>query len=112
MKMKNKWIVVGIVSMGAAVGLSLGASRTGAQVPAGAGAGAKTIKTSADSAHSGHSLNPVKWVKKHPKASTRKSDPQNDLHKRLAAGLQAQRVLPAHTNLQHARPGFTELGHR
>jgi len=111
MKMKNKWIVVGIVSMGATVGLSVGASRAGAQGPAGAGAGAKTIKTSADSAHSGHSLNPVKWVKKNPKASTSKADAQNDLYKRLTAGLQGQGVLPANTNLQDACAGFKELGH-
>src|SRR2546425_9887534 len=110
MKMKNKWIVVGIVSMGATVSMSLGASRAGAQGPAGAGAGAKTIKTSADCAHSGHSLNPVKWVKKNPKASTSKSDAQNDLYKRLTAGLQGHGVLPANINLQGSCAGVRELG--
>ena len=56
-------------------------------------------------------LNPVKWVKKNPKASTSKSDAQNDLYKRLTAGLQGQGVLPANTNLQDACAGFKELGH-
>jgi len=46
---------------------TVGAGRAAAQGPAGAGASAAAKDTSS---HGGHSLNPVKWVKKDSKKST------------------------------------------
>jgi hypothetical protein len=89
----------------AMLSVSLGASRGSAQGPQGAGAGS----ASASSSGGGHSLNPIKWVKKEPKSASDQLDSKDEQDKKLTANLQAQGVLPAKTNAKSACENFKAL---
>jgi hypothetical protein len=80
-----------------------GAGRTAAQGPAGAGASAAAKDTSS---HGGHSLNPIKWVKKDSKKST---DSRSEIEKKLTPKFQAQGLLAANANVTDACALFTAL---
>ncbi len=89
----------------AMLSVSLGASRASAQGPQGAGAGA----ASASSSGGGHSLNPIKWVKKEPKSASDQLDSKDEQDKRLTANLHSQGVLAANTDAKSACENFRAL---
>src|SRR5580698_9397889 len=60
--MKKLFLIVAVATMS----VSFGASRAAAQGPQGAGAGSAASSSSIG----GHSLNPIKWVKKEPKSAS------------------------------------------
>lgn len=95
------------------VGLTMGVAGALAQGPAGAGAGAATVKgadTSAASSHAPHSYNPIKWVKKgHKNSSDAAVDAGGARDKALTAKLQAQGVLAANANLTDTCAAFKGL---
>src|SRR5277367_4912821 len=88
-QMKKLFLVVAV----AALSVSFGAGKAAAQGPAGAGAG-----SASGGSGGGHSLNPVKWVKKDPKPASDQLDAKDDQDKRLTASLQAQGVLASNTD--------------
>jgi hypothetical protein len=98
----KKLVLVVAVAM---VGVSFGAGSVLAQGPQGAGAGS----ASSSSSSGGHSLNPIKWVKKDPKSASDQLDAKDDQDKRLTANLQAQGVLPANTDAKSACENFKAL---
>jgi hypothetical protein len=83
--------------------VSYGATRTAAQGPAGAGAGAAAGASSNSS--SGHSLNPIKWVKK-DKSSSDQGDAKDQQDQKLTSNLQAQGVLPQNIDAKVACDNF------
>src|ERR1700675_3749698 len=89
----------------AMLSVSLGASRASAQGPQGAGAGS----ASASSSGGGHSLNPIKWVKKEPKSASDQLDSKDEQDKKLTANLHAQGVLAANTDAKSACENFRAL---
>ena len=95
-----------LVSMVAAamISVTLGAGRAAAQGPQGAGAG-----SAASSSSGGHSLNPIKWVKKDPKSASDQLDAKDEQDKKLTANLQAQGVLAANTDAKSACENFKAL---
>src|SRR5208282_5419922 len=99
--MKKLMLVVAV----AMLSVSFGAGKAGAQGPAGAGAGS----ASSSSSGGGHSLNPIKWVKKDPKSASDQLDAKDDQDKKLTANLQAQGVLPANTDAKNACETFKAL---
>ena len=99
--MKKLMLVVAV----AMLSVSFGAGKAGAQGPAGAGAGS----ASSSSSGGGHSLNPIKWVKKDPKSASDQLDAKDDEDKRLTASLQAQGVLAANTDAKSACENFKAL---
>jgi hypothetical protein len=101
--MKKLVMVVALAMLTA----SLGASRASAQGPQGAGAG--SASASASSSGGGHSLNPIKWVKKDPKSASDQLDSKDEQDKKLTANLQAQGVLPAKTDAKSACENFKAL---
>ncbi len=65
--MKRSLLVVAVLILSVSLFLTVGAERSGAQGPAGAGAStAAQGNSNSSSSHSGHSLNPIKWVKNAP----------------------------------------------
>ncbi len=105
--MKRQSIVVVFLALGASLFMTVGAERTAAQGPAGAGAST----AAADSSHSSHSLNPIKWVKKDKdsKNSGDSNATRSDVEKKLTPKLQAQGLLPANSNAADACAPFTAL---
>lgn len=99
--MKKLVLVVAL----AMVSVSLGASRGAAQGPQGSGAGS----ASASSSGGGHSLNPIKWVKKEPKSASDQLDSKDEQDKKLTANLHAQGVLAANTDAKSACENFHTL---
>jgi len=99
--MKKLVTVVALAMLSA----SLGASRASAQGPQGAGAGS----ASASSSVGGHSLNPIKWVKKEPKSASDQLDSKDEQDKKLTANLHAQGVLAANTDAKNACENFRAL---
>jgi hypothetical protein len=89
----------------AMLSVSFGAGRAAAQGPAGAGAGS----ASSSSSGGGHSLNPIKWVKKDPKSASDQLDAKDEEDKKLTASLQAQGVLAANTDAKSACENFKAL---
>ena len=89
----------------AMLSVSLGASRASAQGPQGAGAGS----ASASSSGGGHSLNPIKWVKKDPKSASDQLDSKDEQDKKLTANLHAQGVLAANTDAKSSCENFRAL---
>jgi hypothetical protein len=89
----------------AALSISFGAGKAGAQGPAGAGASS----ASSSSSGGGHSLNPIKWVKKDPKSASDQLDAKDDEDKKLTASLQAQGVLAANTDAKSVCENFKAL---
>ncbi|HMD38418.1 MAG TPA: hypothetical protein VKH15_04005 [Candidatus Acidoferrum sp.] len=84
------------------------AGRAAAQGPAGAGAGSAASGGSGSSG-GGHSLNPIKWVKKDSKNASDELDAKAEQDKKLTANLQAQGVLPANTDVKTACETFNRL---
>ncbi|HKW57888.1 MAG TPA: hypothetical protein VJN42_11075 [Candidatus Acidoferrum sp.] len=101
----KKLILAAAVAM---FSVSHGASQAMAQGPQGAGAGAAAASSGSGSGHS-FNLNPVKWVKKEPKAASDQLDAKADQDKKLTANLQAQGVLPANTDAKAACDNFRAL---
>jgi len=99
--MKKLMLVVAV----AMVSVSFGAGKAAAQGPAGAGAGS----ASSNSSSGGHSLNPIKWVKKDPKSASDQLDAKDEEDKKLTASLQAQGVLAANTDAKSACENFKAL---
>lgn len=94
----------------AAMGVTFCAGRAAAQGPAGAGAGSAASGGSGSSGGSGggHSLNPIKWIKK-DKPANDQLDAKAEQDKKLTANLQAQGVLPANTDAKTACDNFNRL---
>lgn len=99
--MKKFWLSVIVF----ALVISFGAAQASAQGPQGAGASIAAGSAPSSSSSSGHSLNPVKWVKKSHKPA---DDPnaKNDQDKKLNDKLQSQGLLPANTDLKTACSNF------
>ena len=83
---------------------TLGAGNAAAQGPAGAGASAAAKDTSSPTG--GHSLNPIKWVKRDSKPS---ADSRNDMEKKLTPKLQAQGLLAENQTATDACAPFVAL---
>jgi hypothetical protein len=102
--MKKHFLVAVIVVLSLSLNFSFGAGRAAAQGPAGAGASAAAKDTS--SSHSGHSLNPIKWVKK----DSKKSDAsREEIEKKLTPKFQAQGLLAANANVTETCALFVAL---
>jgi hypothetical protein len=101
--MKNIWLFVVVAALGASVCLTLGAGKAAAQGPAGVGAASAAKDTSSNG---GHSLNPIKWVKKDSKPST---ESRSEIEKKLTPKLQEQGLLAANTNATDACAPFIAL---
>jgi hypothetical protein len=102
--MKKYWLLVVVAALGASLCVTVGAGNTAAQGPAGAGASTAAKDTS--SSTGGHSLNPIKWVKKDPKPS---ADSRSETEKKLTPKLQAQGLLAADANATDACAPFVAL---
>ena len=107
--MKRSLLVMAVLIPGVSLFLTIGAERTAAQGPA--GAGASTAAQGSSSSSSGHSLNPIKWVKKDKdsKNSPDSNGGRSDTEKKLTPKLQAQGVLPASANATDACAPFVAL---
>ncbi len=101
--MEKKWLFVFVVVLGVSLGITLGAGNVAAQGPAGAGASAAAKDTSS---HGGHSLNPIKWVKKDSKPS---ADSRSEIEKKLTPKLQTQGLLAANASATDACAPFIAL---
>jgi hypothetical protein len=91
--MKRHCYLAVMVVLILSLSLTVRAGRAAAQGPAGAGASAAAKDTSS---HSGHSLNPIKWVKKDSKKSNESRD---EIEKKLTPKFQAQGLLAANANV-------------
>jgi hypothetical protein len=99
---------LGLIVAVAMLGVTFCAGRLAAQGPAGAGAGTAASGGSSSSS-GGHSLNPIKWVKKDPKPASDQLDAKAEQDKKLTANLQAQGVLAANTDAKTACENFNRL---
>jgi hypothetical protein len=102
--MKKYWLLIAVATFGASFCFTVGAGNSAAQGPAGAGASTAAKDTS--SSTGGHSLNPIKWIKKDSKPS---ADSRNDMEKKLTPKLQAQGLLPANLTATNACAPFIAL---
>ena len=100
--MKKALFVGAILVFGVSISLTVGARRTAAQGPAGAGA-------SAAAQDSSHSMNPIKWVKKDSRNSNDAPGTRPDLEKKLTPNLQAEGVLAANASVSDVCAPFTAL---
>ncbi len=91
--MKRHCFLAVMVVLILSLSLTMGAGRAAAQGPAGAGASTAAKDTSS---HSGHSLNPIKWVKKDSKKS---NEPRDEIEKKLTPKFQGQGLLAANANV-------------
>jgi hypothetical protein len=103
--MKKNFLAILFVTCAVLLLVTMGAGRTAAQGPAGAGASA----AAQESSHTPHSLNPIKWVKKDSKNSVDSNGSRGDVEKKLTPKLQAAGVLPATSNATEACASFTAL---
>jgi hypothetical protein len=103
--MKKQCLFIIVAALVLSLGVTVGAGSAAAQGPAGAGASTAAGKDNTSS-HSGHSLNPIKWVKKDSKAST---GSRADIEKKLTPKLQAQGILAAEANATDACAAFVAL---
>lgn len=94
-----------VLILGVSIFLTVGAERTVAQGPAGAGAGA----AAQDSSHVSFSANPMKWIKKDSGNSSVAPDSRSDAEKKLTPGLQSQGILAANVSATDACEPFTAL---
>jgi hypothetical protein len=101
--MKKQYLLVVVVALILLLSVTVGAGNVAAQGPAGAGASAAAKDTSS---HSGHSLNPIKWVKKDSKTST---DSRSEIEKKLTPKFQAKGLLAANANATDACAAFVAL---
>jgi hypothetical protein len=102
--MKKLVLVFAVATMS----VSFAAGRAAAQGPQGAGAGSAASGGSGGSG-GGHSLNPIKWVKRDSKPASDQLDAKADQDKKLTANLQAQGVLPANADAKAACENFKAL---
>jgi hypothetical protein len=101
-KMKKLGLFVLVIAMV----ISFGAGRANAQGPQGAGASIAAGSAPSNNSHSsGHSMNPIKWVKKGHKPAD-DPDAKNEQDKKLNDKLQSQGLLPANTDLKAACSNF------
>ena len=101
--MKKHFLVAVMVVLIVSLSLSLGAGSAAAQGPAGAGASSAAKDTSS---HGGHSLNPIKWVKK----DSKKSDAsREEIEKKLTPKFQAEGLLAAKANVTETCAQFVAL---
>jgi hypothetical protein len=100
--MRKTLFVGAVLFFGVSVSLTVGAERTAAQGPAGAGASAAAQDTS-------HSLNPIRWVKKDSKNSTETPGSRSDAEKKLTPSLQTQGLLAANATVTDACASFAAL---
>ena len=100
--MKKQWMIFAV----AAVSFSFGAIQVRAQGPRGAGAGGTDAPKDPEATHTGHSLNPVKWVKKDSKKTV---DANSDRDKQLTSRLQARGLVPANADLADTCAGFKSM---
>jgi hypothetical protein len=100
--MKKYWLLVVVAALGMSFVITVGAGNAAAQGPAGAGASAAAQQSS----HSGHSLNPIKWVKKDSKAP---AESRGDVEKKLTPKLQGQGLLAPGANATDACAPFISL---
>jgi hypothetical protein len=100
--MEKTLFVRAFLLFGVSISLTLGAERTAAQGPAGAGASVAAQESS-------HSMNPIKWVKKDSKNSADTPASRSDAEKKLTPSLRAQGVLPANATATDACAPFTAL---
>ena len=110
--MKRSLLVVAVLIPSVSLFLTIGAERTAAQGPAGAGAStAAKGDASSSGSKSGHSLNPIKWVKKDKdsKNSPDANGSRGETEKKLTSKLQAQGLLPANANATDACAPFVAL---
>jgi len=101
--MRKQCFIVVIVVLIVSLSFTVGAARAAAQGPAGAGASAAAKDTSS---HSGHSLNPIKWVKKDSKKST---DSRGEIEKKLTPKFQELGLLPAKASVTDSCAPFAAL---
>jgi len=108
--MKKFSLVISFISLTGFGLLTVGAGSAAAQGPAGAGASGSTQQSSGSS-QGGHSLNPVKWIKKDKdsKNSADANASRGDIEKKLTPKLQAAGLLPANSNATDACAPFTAL---
>src|SRR6266849_552471 len=107
--MKRLFLVVSVLILSVSLFFTVGAQRSGSQFLAGAGAStAAQGNSNSSSSHSGHSLNPIKWVKK-DKNSHDSNGTRSDIEKKLTPKLQAQGILPANPNATDSCAPFTAL---
>lgn len=90
----------------AILSVSFGAGVAAAQGPAGAGAAGAA---SSSGGSGGHSLNPIKWVKKDSKPAGDQLDAKAEQDKKLTANLQAQGILPVNIDAKAACDNFKVL---
>jgi len=110
--MKKSLLVMAVLIPSVSLFLTVGAERAGAQGPAGAGAStAAQGNSNSSGSKSGHSLNPIKWVKKDKdsKNSPDSNGSRSDTEKKLTPKLQAQGLLPANANANDACASFVAL---
>src|SRR5207253_3570324 len=110
--MKRSILVVAVLILNVSMFSTVGAERTAAQGTAGAGASSAAQGSSKSSdSKGGHSLNPIKWVKKDKgsKNSPDSNGSRSDIEKKLTPKLQAQGILPANANATDACAAFTAL---
>ena len=100
--MRKQWMIFAV----AAVSFSFGTIQVRAQGPRGAGAGGTDAPKDPEAAHTGHSLNPVKWVKKDSKKTV---DANSDRDKQLTSRLQARGLVPANADLADTCAGFKSM---
>ena len=108
--MKRSILVVAVLILSVSLFSTVGAERTAAQGPAGAGASTASQGNSKSSdSKGGHSLNPIKWVKKDKGSKTDSNGSRSDVEKKLTPKLQAQGVLPPNANATDACAPFVAL---
>lgn len=105
--MKKNWIVVAMLATGMSFYCTIGASQLPAQGPAGVGATSAPGSAAKDNTGSsgGHSMNPIKWVKK-DKHKSSGGTAAVDQDKALTAKLQAAGVLPPDAELSSTCAAF------
>jgi hypothetical protein len=97
----KKVLFFGAILFTTSISLLMGAQQAMAQGPAGVGA------TAAAQQDSSHSLNPIKWIKKDPKADA--AGNRSEAEKKLTPMLQSQGVLPANITASDACTSFAAL---
>lgn len=109
--MKKSHLVLAVSIASFCLLLTVGAERAGAQGPAGAGASGAAQGSSSSSSSKGHSLNPIKWVKKDKdsKNTADSNGSRSDIEKKLTPKLQTQGILAVNANATDACAPFTAL---
>jgi hypothetical protein len=102
--MSKKWMIAGVFAAGLC--MTMGASKAAAQGPAGVGATTAVEKSS----DGGHSLNPIRWVKRDSKKPTESASAKAEQEQKLTAKLQSQGVLPEGDQVATTCATFKELG--